>query len=81
MDQPALFDVPDEYEQEWRGMPEFVQEAQEPFATLIVRFRNKADLEDFANRVEQPLTTRTQSIWFPALEWVDHASKAWVDES
>jgi len=60
-----LFEL--EWQKEWTGMPEFVQEKDEPFAMLRVRFRTKEDLEDFAERIGQKLTPRTKSIWHPAL--------------
>ena len=28
----------DEWEKEWKDMPEFVQEKQEPFATIKIRY-------------------------------------------
>lgn len=66
---------------EWEGMPEFVQEKQEPFAKIIVRFRTKQDLDEFSKLIGQPLTSNTKSIWHPYLLKGIHANKRYVDES
>lgn len=46
-------------------MPEFVQEKQEEFSKIIVRFETEADLQDFARIIGQALTPKTKSIWHP----------------
>ena len=65
----------------WLGMPEFVQEKQEPYAKIIVRVRNKEDLELLAKALNQPLTNKTKSAWFPALVRGINSNKRYVDES
>lgn len=65
---------------EWKDMPEFVQEKQKPFKELVVRFRNKHDLDAFAALVGQPLTLMTKSIWHPRLVRGVDSAKRWVDE-
>lgn len=72
-EQMWLLDAPDEsladddfdWRTEWKDMPEFVQEKQTPFATLIVRFETQQDLEDFAKLIGQRITRKTKSIWHP----------------
>lgn len=66
---------------EWKDMPEFVQEKQEPYAKLIVRFETKEDLEEFAKLINQKLTKKTKSIWHPELVRGIHSAKRYVDES
>jgi hypothetical protein len=68
-------------ETEWKGMPEFVQDKQEPYAKIIIRFRNQEDLDEFANLVGQKLTAKTKSMWHPFLERGINANKRYVDES
>lgn len=65
---------------EWDGMPEFIQEKQEPFSKIIVRFETEEDLKDFAKLIGQKLTSKTKSIWHPyKSHW--HGEKIrWVDE-
>lgn len=50
---------------EWDGMPEFVQEKKEPFKTLTVRFETEQDYIDFQNKIGQKCTLKTKSIWHP----------------
>jgi len=74
---PTLFDDDDDddrvatpthdWRKEWKGMPEFVQEERKPFSTIMIRFANKEDLDDFANKIGQKLTAKTKSIWHPQL--------------
>jgi len=65
---------------EWKNMPEFVQEKQEPYQTIIVRFRCKEDVDDFAARIGQNLTPKSKSIWHPFLVRGVNAHKRWQDE-
>jgi hypothetical protein len=74
-------EIEKDWEKEWIGMPEYVQERKEEYAKIIVRFRNEEDLQEFAKLVEQNLNIKTQSIWFPKLIFQDHFSKRYIDES
>ncbi len=66
---------------EWVGMPEFVQEKQKPYSQIIVRFEDEQDLKEFANLINQKLTAKTKSIWYPfKSHWGTHKN-IWVDES
>lgn len=81
--QENLFEVDQkEWEKEWEGMPEFVQEKQEPFATINVRFETENDLKDFSEKIEQKLTPKTKSIWHPfKSHWGgESAKKRWIDD-
>ena len=66
MEQESFFGEPDSWWVEhWQGMPEFVQDKQEPFACINMRFETEQDLKEFANLINQTLTSKTKSIWFP----------------
>lgn len=65
---------------EWKDMPEFVQNKQEPYQQIIVRFKCKEDVEDFAKLIGQSLTPKTKSIWHPRLVRGINSNKVWVDE-
>lgn len=69
----------EEVKKAWQGMPEFVQEKQEPYAKIIVRFDNEEDLQEFARMIGQPLTSKTKSIWHPKLERGKNSNKRYVD--
>jgi hypothetical protein len=79
---PSLFDK-DEFDKcrnEWKDMPEFIQEKQEPYAQIIFRFANEEDLQNFAKIIGQKLTKKTQSAWHPQIIRGINASKRWIDE-
>jgi len=57
--------IKEEWEKEWIGMPEFVQNKQEAYAQIIIRFNCENDLQEFADKIKQPLTRKTKSIWYP----------------
>lgn len=65
---------------EWKNMPEFVQEKQEPFAKIIVRFETEEDLLDFSKRIGQSLNKKTKSIWHPKLQRGINGDKRYIDE-
>ena len=65
--QRDLFNEPvkEEWEREWKDMPEFVQEDKTAFKQILVNFRNEEDLKKFGELVNQKITISTKSIYFP----------------
>jgi hypothetical protein len=59
------FDDADEYETEWRGMPEFNQPDNGAFRQIIVSFDNQEGVDKFQALVKQNITNKTKSLWFP----------------
>lgn len=68
------------WEKEWVGMPEFVQEDLLPKFSVKVNFETEADMYAFAKLVNQKITFKTQSIWFPKADIATAADKLWVDQ-
>ncbi len=66
---------------EWEGMPEFVQDKKEPFSKIIVRFETEENLKEFANKINQNLTPKTKSIWYPFKSHWGNGRMVWIDES
>ena len=54
-------------EDDWLGMPEFCQKDKKPYAEFIVRVRNAEDFEKMIELMNQTITLKTKSIWYPAL--------------
>ena len=83
--QKSIFDeIEDEtlvWKEEWQNMPEFIQEDLQPFQSIIVHFENREDMDTFSKLVEQKLTYKTKSIWFPQAEIGTYADKRYSDES
>jgi len=65
-----LFEIDDadEYETEWRGMPDFNQPDNGAFRQIIVSFDDQAGVDAFEALVKQNITNKTKSIWFPPRE-------------
>lgn len=72
--------VKEKWKDEWKGMPEFIQEDLQPFQSVIVHFESRKDMDDFSKLVEQKLTYKTKSIWFPKAEIGVVKDIRWVDE-
>ena len=77
MKQPQLFDME---EDEWQGMPEFVQEDLSPYRVIYVRFRNAEDVAKFEELMGQRITEKQKTIWFPYAEPRLRAHLRYVDE-
>lgn len=68
-----------EWKNEWKDMPEFVQEKKQPYKILTVRFANENDYDDFQKLIGQQLTPKTKSIWHPKLEPTDYSKLKYTD--
>lgn len=79
--QPSLFEVDESWREAWQGMPEFVQDDLTPLKSVIVHFANEADMRAFAKLIDQVVTLRTQSLWFPPAEIGRYSNKRYIDES
>ena len=68
--QKDLFNKPikEDWKDEWKGMPEFVQEDKRPYKLILISFRNKEDLKTFSELIKQRITERTRSICFPKFD-------------
>lgn len=81
----SLFDVDHEEEtgndprKEWVNMPTFVQEKDEEYKKIIVRFASQEDVDEFARLIGQKISPKTTSIWHPKLEHGKHAGLRWID--
>lgn len=67
-EQQELFSVPKEWENHWKGMPEYEQKDLMPWQTIKVHFRNMQDRKEFATRMGQQVTDKTQFMWYPKAE-------------
>jgi len=68
------------WKDEWKEMPEFVQDDLTPHQSVIVHFSSKEDAKRFADLVEQKITPKTQSLWYPAAEIGRYSNKRFSDE-
>lgn|SRR3990167_2130640 len=71
---------PLDWEQHWKGMPEFVQDSNEPFMKILISFREEADYLAFAKLIDQNLSIKTKSIWYPKLDRTQNSLSRWIEE-
>lgn len=80
-EQDGLFGADEQFKDnwnEWKGMPEFVQEDLQPFQTILVHFATPEDLTAFEALVDQRIqrtSKRTAAIWFPKVAVGSYANK------
>jgi type III secretory pathway component EscR len=82
MSQNCLFEKLDEsFRDEWKNMPEYVQEDLTPYRVINVRFRNEEDVALFEKLMEQKITEKQKTLWFPYAEPRRASLYRYVDES
>lgn len=74
-------DLPESWREEWRAMPEYVQEDLTPYRVLNVRFRNADDVAIFEALMKQKITEKQKTLWFPYAEPRRASLYRYVDES
>ena len=62
-------------DEEWQDMPEFNQNDETSWRHIIVHFNNQSDLDKFEMLIEQKITDKTKSIWYPKMNRMDTESK------
>lgn len=73
-------ELKNDIDREWEGMPEFIMEDKTPIKQLIVSFKNFDDYKEFAKLINQNLTKKTQSVWFPKADIETYSDKKYIDE-
>jgi len=56
------------HQDEWEGMPEFNQDNKMPIRQIIISFDNKEDINKFSKLLNQNITDKTKSLWYPKKE-------------
>jgi|TARA_R100000781_G_scaffold69354_2_gene43650 hypothetical protein len=79
-----LFDDYDnvkKWQEHWEDMPEFIQEDLTSKRKIIVHFRNEEDVQKFAKLINQRITPKLPSLWFPEMKARIRTDKKYIDES
>ena len=80
--QDSLFeDLEKDWEADWHGMPEYVQEDLRPYHSVNVRFRNQEDFDQFKKLIDQYISPKQKAFWFPKMDHRVTSDKRYVDES
>ena len=68
------------WEQEWVGMPEYLQENQDPVRTIYIHFRTEEDVEDFEKVIGQKIYPKDKSYWHPVRVPRKASLYRWIDK-
>jgi hypothetical protein len=79
--QRELFESREWWFEEWQGMPEFIQEDLTSFRSIKVHFRNRDDVNKFAELIGQAITPKQKALWFPEYKIRRYGNKRYIDES
>jgi len=61
-------------------MPTFDQNDNPPWKQLYVNFRNEEDYNAFAKLIDQALSEKSKSIWYPKLDIEENSLNRWIVE-
>lgn len=64
-------------EDEWRNMPEFLQEDKTAYKSLIVHVKDQSTLNELSKLLDQPITKDTRYIWVPKQERKSEVGNVW----
>jgi len=67
-----------DWQKEWQGMPEFVQDDMKAISSIVVNFLTVEDMNAFSELIGKRITFTTKSVLFPVQQT---AKKIYVDES
>lgn len=79
--QDQVFQWPPEfYEQHWQNMPSYKQDDNGAQRTIQINFENQEAVKAFAKLVDQTITDKTKSIWFPKREKNNVSDLFWFSD-
>jgi hypothetical protein len=64
-DEVMLFDLAPDWRYDWWGMPEFSMNDTSPQHRITINFITDEDVKEFALKTGIPVTTKSDSAWFP----------------
>ena len=81
LEQIEMFNIKrkEHWEEHWQDMPEFNQEELTPFKSILVNFRNYEDYKAFEKLIDQKLTLKTKTIFYPKLDVESMTDKVYIN--
>jgi hypothetical protein len=79
----SLFDFENRTEELWKGMPEYKCEAKfkKEYASVIVHCKTEADFDEFKKLIDQPITKKTKSVYYPDTIHLENKNVGYIDEN
>ena len=65
----------------WEGMPEFDQQNKMQFRSIVIHFADECAVDRFAVLIDQNITQKTKSTWFPAAPIEPAADKRYASDA
>lgn len=78
--QLSFIDNDEWWREHWCGMPEYITGYVGPWKSISIHFRNREDMLEFADLIQQRMTNDTRSVWYPMKPNRDAISMGWVDD-
>jgi len=75
-----LFWEDQNWEDEWKDMPEFKLKNLKSKRQIVIHFRNDEDVDKFAELIDQNITPNIKYIWFPTIVKRVLKNKIYIDE-
>jgi hypothetical protein len=69
------------WKEEWKSMPEFIQEDKQPIQKIQIKFNNIEEVQEFAKLTGYRITNKTKSIWFPYREKDKPSTFSYIDSN
>lgn len=63
----SFFEIDSTWKQHWKDMPIYIHNDISPCKSLKIHFRDFSDVADFSKLINQKITEKTKSLWFPKL--------------
>ena len=76
--QQRLFDDQEPWEEEWVGMPEYIQKDKGAVHRIMVNFETEEDMLRFSDLVGHKIGYKTKAIFYPPTKT---EKKIYIDES
>lgn len=68
MKENTLFeDYENEWQKEWKDMPEFNMKPEIPILTIKLNFKTLEDVNNFSKLINQKIRFNQENYWFPKL--------------
>ncbi len=80
-EQQSLFELSEDWKRIWEGMPEFTMSDHSPHRTINLHFRSDEDVAAFGLLINQAISEKQKSLWFPEAKPRICSNKIYVDES
>lgn len=81
IEQIQMFDIERKaaWDEHWQDMPEYKQQDLTPFKSVLVNFRNYEDYKAFAELINQKLTLKTKTIFYPKLDYESAIDRVYIN--